>query len=80
MANPLLILKTAGFWIAKTAGKEFLGKAVKKATPTMVDALRDKILGTCQHFVDTPNPYDDVIAYFLCELFDLEVPSKSEDK
>ena len=76
MSKAMNLLKTAGFWVAKTAAKEVFNKALPKATPSVVDATKARIKQIIDYCNATPNPYDDVIAVFLADLFDIEIPDK----
>lgn len=78
MANPFALLKTGAFWVAKTAGKELISQAETSATKPLVATTHTQILRLSKVFINSPNPYDDIIAIFLCAIFGLEVPEKSE--
>ena len=76
MANIFAALKTGAYWCAKEAGKEVINQITRKATPEVVTGTKAKVMQICKYCVNTPNPYDDVIAIFLCDLFEMELPEK----
>ena len=76
MSKAWNVLKTAGYFVAKQAGKDFLGKVIPKTSESGVTLLRSRLQGVVNALYTNEHEYDDPVAVFLADLFGLDLPEK----
>lgn len=64
--------------VNNVVAKTLLTEVIGYATPGLSTSLKNAIINFAENAKETPNPWDDLLAAFLLDLFDIDLPDEGK--